>query len=132
MLTHKMITYKQLGYIYRLLKQHQKAINCFKKQLQLAWFNDDMIAEMQAYEGLSIDYFYAGSIQKSKYYDNKYKLGEFEGPNAVVRQAAVSLIKNKIEEIKNGTINRKDKGKQDDKKKTSFDRMPSPSTFGGK
>ena len=31
MLTHKMITYKQLGYIYRLLKQHQKAIDCFKK-----------------------------------------------------------------------------------------------------
>ena len=74
-----------------------------------------MIAEMEAYEGLSIDYFYAGSIQKSKYYDKKYKLGEFEGPNAVVRQAAVSLIKNKIEEIKNGTFKRKDKRKQDDK-----------------
>ena len=88
---------------------------------------------MEAYEGLSIDYFYAGSIQKSKYYDNKYKLGEFEGPTAVVRQAAVSLIKNKIEELKNGGVNVKNKKQQlEGKKKTSFDRMPSPSTFGGR
>ena len=30
---HKMITYKQLGYIYRNLKDYQKAVSCFRKYL---------------------------------------------------------------------------------------------------
>ena len=55
-----MVTYKQLGYVNRLLKRHSKATGCFKKYLQLAWLNDDMGAEMEAYENLSIDYFYLG------------------------------------------------------------------------
>lgn len=33
MFKHKMITYQQLGYVYRLLKEHLKATNCFKKFL---------------------------------------------------------------------------------------------------
>ena len=33
MFHHKMVTYKQLGYINRLLKQHTKATGCFKKYL---------------------------------------------------------------------------------------------------
>ena len=46
---HKMVTYMQLGYVHRLLKMHHKATNCFKKYLQLAWYNEDLAAEMQAY-----------------------------------------------------------------------------------
>ena len=46
MFKHKMITYQQLGYVYRLLKEHLKATNCFKKFLQLAWFTEDMDAEI--------------------------------------------------------------------------------------
>ena len=49
MFKHKMITYQQLGYVYRLLKEHLKATNCFKKFLQLAWFTEDMYSELQAY-----------------------------------------------------------------------------------
>lgn len=57
---HKMITYKQLGYNYRLLQEHVKATNCFKKYLQLAWYNEDLHSELDAYENLSVDYFYLG------------------------------------------------------------------------
>ena len=33
MYRHKMMTYKQIGYIYRLLKKHVKATSNFKKFL---------------------------------------------------------------------------------------------------
>lgn len=78
MYRHKMVTYKQLGYVYRLQKEHLKATNCFKKFLQLSWFNEDIGAEIEAYESLSIDYFYMGKLDKATYYDQKYKYGEFE------------------------------------------------------
>lgn len=33
MLRHKMVTYKQIGYVYRLMKDHLKATNAFKRSL---------------------------------------------------------------------------------------------------
>jgi len=70
-----MVTYKQLGYLYRSMQQHLKATNCFKKFLQLAWFNEDIGAELDAYENLSLDNFYLGAMQKATFYDNKFKYG---------------------------------------------------------
>ena len=53
----------------------------------------------------------------------------FEGPDSVVRKVAVGIIKNQIMMQKAGrTKERYVNGKFI---KTSFDRMPSPSTFGG-
>ena len=49
---------------------------------------------MEAYENLSIDYFYLGAMQKASYYDNKYKYGEFERPDSIVRKVAVGIVKN--------------------------------------
>ena len=49
---------------------------------------------MDAYENLSVDYFYLGNMQKAEYYDNRFKYGEFEGPDAVVRKVAVGIVKN--------------------------------------
>ena len=37
-LPHKMHVYHQLGYCYRITKNYDKAINCFKKMLQIAWY----------------------------------------------------------------------------------------------
>ena len=104
MFHHKMVTYKQLGYVNRLLKLHRKATDCFKKYLQLAWLNEDMGAEMEAYENLSVDYFYLGAMQKANYYDDKFKYGEFEPKDAVVRKVAVGIIKNQIENDKQGRV----------------------------
>ena len=97
MYKHKMVTYKQLGYVHRLLKMHAKAASCFKKFLQLAWYNEDMAAEMQAYQNLAIDNYYQGQIEKAAFYDEKFKLGDYEGPEAVVRKVAVGIVKNRIE-----------------------------------
>lgn len=85
---------------------------------------------MEAYENLSIDYFYMGSMQKANYYDNKFKYGEFETADAVVRKVAVGIVKNQIENQRAGRVPRQNliNGKLI---KTSFDKMPSPSSFGG-
>ena len=88
-----MVTYKQLAYVNRLLQMHQKATNNWKKFLQLAWWNDDVNAEMQAYENLAIDNFYLGQMQKSEYYDVKYKQGDSEAPESLVRKVAIQKIK---------------------------------------
>ena len=51
-----------------------------------------MNAEIQAYQNLSIDYFYLGAMEKASFYDIKFKHGEFEGPESVVRKVAVGII----------------------------------------
>ena len=59
----------------------------------------------------------------------KYKHGEFEGPESVVRRVAVGIINNKLADYKAGRSNFKlVNGKL---VKQAFDRMPSPSSFGG-
>lgn len=68
-------------------------------------------------------------MEKAAFYDDKFKYGNYEGPEAVVRKVAVGIIKNRIES--------KEKGRQKEKwingklVKTNFDKMPSPSSFGG-
>ena len=44
---------------------------------------------MEAYENLSLDYFYLGLIDKATFYNNKFKYGDFEGDDSIVRRAAV-------------------------------------------
>lgn len=53
-----------------------------------------MAAELQAYQNMSVDYFYLGSISKAIFYDDKFKYGDFEGEDSVVRKVAVGIIKN--------------------------------------
>ena len=128
--THKMITYKQLGYIYRLQYRYLKATNCFKKFLQLAWYSKDRNAELEAYENLRIDYFYLGEMKKAKFYDEKFSQGLFEREDeSIVRKRAVQIIENQVKDINAGRKKmRPINGKL---VKSAFDRMPSPSSFGG-
>lgn len=50
------------------MKDHEKALKCFKKQLEIAWVDSDKANEIKAYEKISLQYFYLGDLQKSKYY----------------------------------------------------------------
>lgn len=43
-----------MGMTYQRLGQHQNAIKCFKKQLELAWLKDDTYWEMAAYDNLGL------------------------------------------------------------------------------
>ena len=88
-----------------------------------------MSAEMEAYHALSIDNYYLGYMKKAEFYDHKFKYGEFEGPSSVVRKVAVGIVKNRIDMVQKG----RQREKIIDGKviKQSFDKMPSPSSFGG-
>jgi len=50
----KAFALSQMGRCYQQLCEYQKAIVCFKKQLQLAWFRQDTEIEMSAYDSLAI------------------------------------------------------------------------------
>ena len=56
-----------------------------------------MVSEMEAYENLAVDNYYLGFMDKAGFYDRKFKYGQSEEPEAVVRKVAVGIIKNRIE-----------------------------------
>ena len=88
-----------------------------------------MVSEMEAYENLAVDNYYLGFMDKAGFYDRKFKYGQSEEPDSVVRKVAVGIIKNRIESQRKGRILEKFvNGKI---VKTNFQRMPSPSSFGG-
>ena len=68
-------------------------------------------------------------MEKAVFYDKKFQEGIFEKPDSDVRKMAVGMIKNMIVNFKAGRPN----GRYVEGKfiKTTFERMPSPSTFGG-
>ena len=57
---HIMALYNQIGYLYRNIKFCNAAVDYFKKQLIIAWQNDDLNNELLAYEQLSITNYYLG------------------------------------------------------------------------
>ena len=68
-------------------------------------------------------------MAKASFYDKKFHDGLFEGPESVVRRQAIGIIKNQIENRRAG---RETERYVDGKfVKTSFERMPSPYSFGG-
>ena len=50
--------YESLGKLLQEQGEYEKAIVCFKKLLQIAWFEDNMNMETRAYECLSLQHFY--------------------------------------------------------------------------
>ena len=92
-----MIIYKQLGYVYRLLDKHQKAANCFKKMLQIAWYHNDADAELQAYDYIGAEYYYMSDLTRAKFYNDKVCFGEIEHPDSIVRKVSVQILVTKVE-----------------------------------
>ena len=95
-LEHKMIIYKQLGYLYRIQKEHMKAASCFKKMLQLAWFNGDQKSELEAYDNIGCEYFYIGNLKKAKFYNDKVCFGDIEMPGSIMRKVAVQILETRL------------------------------------
>ena len=85
----KVESYRLLGRIYQLEKEHHKAIICYKKMLAEAWVNEDHGLEQEAYTGLSKQYYYFGQITKCKMYFDRSSYGIFEGDGSQPKQVAV-------------------------------------------
>ena len=54
-----------------LLREHTMACFFFKKQLELAWEQNNLQAELSAYDNLSLEYFYLGELEKAHYYHDR-------------------------------------------------------------
>lgn len=50
----KCFAYSMMGKCYQGIKEYSKAVICFKKQLQLAWYTSNIDKEMNAYDNLAI------------------------------------------------------------------------------
>ena len=82
----KIFILEQIGYVYRLIQQHKKAVEVFKLMLQLAWILNDKDMEMKVFWHLGIEYYYLGDRKKSRYYNQRYHLGEFEQETSIIKQ----------------------------------------------
>ena len=84
-----------MGKCYQNLKEFKKAVICYKKQLQLAWFNQNIDMEMSAYDNLAIQYFYLGELERSKYYNDRMCRGKFESNFSIVKKMSQNNAKKK-------------------------------------
>ena len=75
---------------YRIIRDHENAIDFFKVQMSLAWELEDNRAEIRSYDNLSQEYYYLGNIEKARLYHERVFRGKVE-PNA---EASVSKVKN--------------------------------------
>lgn len=91
--------------------------------LYFAWYHDNYLFEMQAYQGISLNYYYLGQIKKATHYNERVLRGKSENENSIVRATAVELVAT--------TKKMSDFSKIGSKRqeKVGFDRVPSPSGF---
>ena len=66
---------------YRIIRDHDNAIDYFKVQMSLAWELEDTRAEIRSYDNLSQEYYYLGDIDKARLYHERVFRGRVE-PNA--------------------------------------------------
>lgn len=81
----KMKTYRKLGHCYKLIKNYKLALVNYKKMLQLAWELKDENAELIAYDGIGMQYFYLGAVQKARYYHERMWKGIYENEGSAAR-----------------------------------------------
>lgn len=96
--------------------------------LQISWYYNDPVAELQAYDNIGREYFYLSDMTRAKFYNDKVCFGEIEPADSIVRKVSIQIMTTKIERKAAG--NYKEEFKNGKKVKNIFERMPSPSGFG--
>ena len=56
-------------------------------------------AEIQAYDNLSLEYFYIGDINKAKIYQERMLRGKLEKDNSIIRSVCINMLNSKRERI---------------------------------
>ena len=73
-----MNAYRSLGQCYLQTRKYDLARICFKKMLENSWVAGSFEGEMEAYELLSVQYYYLGMLDKSQYYHDRSLHGKSE------------------------------------------------------
>lgn len=75
-----------------MLDQQTSAIKYFHKMLELAWEQGDERYEIQACDALSVAYYYAGDLEKSRHFNDRMMRGKIECPDSVIKRVSNNLI----------------------------------------
>jgi tetratricopeptide (TPR) repeat protein len=122
----KMLMYQQLAYILRLMKEHDGAVKQSRKMLQLSWQEGDIAMEMQAYDCLSVEYYYLGELGKSRYYHDRIIRGKVENDHSIIKKVTCNLLRSRCEQRHNDAGF---KYSESQKLKSEIQRLPSPSNL---
>lgn len=79
---------------FQTMQDYERALVCFKSLLHVAWQQDNFDFEMQAYEHISLQYYYLGLIDKSSQYHKRV----VRGPDPKDRPKGYEAIKDKKEQ----------------------------------
>jgi len=53
--------------------------------MYLTWYFEKYMLEIEAYQGIALNYFYIGNIKKAKHYHDRAIRGKSENENSIVR-----------------------------------------------
>jgi hypothetical protein len=82
--------------------------------------------EMQAYDCLSMDYYYTGNLEKSKFYHDRIARGKFENDTSIMKKVTCNLLKSRRDQRH---IERDNGFTAGQKIKSEMQRLPSPSNL---
>lgn len=77
------------------MRSFECACRCYKKLLEIAWDTNDAEAEVIAFEGLGICYYYTGELKKSNYYVDRMMRGKLEKNDSKIKEIYMSQLKYK-------------------------------------
>ena len=90
-----MIAYESLGTVYKFLYQYQKAILCYKKQIELSWILNNRDFELRGYDNIGIQYYYLGNRDRAKYYHIRMVCGRYEKNKSDIKEKVTKNFKEK-------------------------------------
>ena len=91
-LNAKMEAYRELGNSYSLGKKYENAIKCYKKLMIYSWKMKDKAMELQAYSGLSLQYYYLGEVKKCEFLSDRVMKCKLERNDSKIRDLAMNQI----------------------------------------
>lgn len=72
---------------------YENAIRGYKKLMQLAWKDNNPEMETAAFQGMAMQYFYTGELEKASFLNDRVMRGKRELQSSKLRQMVMKMIK---------------------------------------
>jgi tetratricopeptide (TPR) repeat protein len=95
LLDEYMLSFEALGGAYKFLYNYEKAIKCYKKQIEVAWVLNKKHAELRALDNIGMQYFYLNDKSKAKYYHNRFLKGRVEKDESSIKTHVTGIFRDK-------------------------------------
>jgi tetratricopeptide (TPR) repeat protein len=95
LLDEYMQSFEALGNAYKFLYNYEKAIKCYKKQIEVAWVLNKKHDELRALDNIGMQYFYLNDKNKAKYYHNRFLNGRSEKDESNIKMHVVDRFRDK-------------------------------------